>query len=285
MADIFKKNIEEMWVTDKEEWKNIEEYLLFLKQKKAYDFVSGFCKDNYVLDYGCGSGYGTALLSQCAQMTVGLDISEEVIDYCRIKYKIPNLEFKKIEPNCVLPYKDNIFNVIVSSHVIEHVSDPQQYLLNLKKTLKKDGILFISTPNRKYRLLPFQKPWNPDHLREYGFKQIEKELGNVFEIVEIKGVSGTPEIHRIEYNRVRQNPFRIYFYSPLAKFIKLILPASFVPVIKKMLKREKSVKKNIPTGSNESMITGEESGYSINDFRITGDINNCLDFLAICKNT
>jgi 2-polyprenyl-3-methyl-5-hydroxy-6-metoxy-1,4-benzoquinol methylase len=48
--------------------------------------------------------------------------------------------------------------------VMEHVHDVPGYLNELKRALKDDGVLIITTPNRKYRLYPFQRPINPYHL-------------------------------------------------------------------------------------------------------------------------
>ena len=42
---------------------------------------------------------------------------------------------------------DEEFDVIVNMHVIEHVVDPVLHLKKVKAALKKDGVLFLGTPN------------------------------------------------------------------------------------------------------------------------------------------
>jgi 2-polyprenyl-3-methyl-5-hydroxy-6-metoxy-1,4-benzoquinol methylase len=44
-------------------------------------------------------------------------------------------------------HPDRPFDVIVMSHVIEHVPDPLHFLTHVRKMINKDGILYIATPN------------------------------------------------------------------------------------------------------------------------------------------
>jgi len=53
------------------------------------------------------------------------------------------------------------FDVIVAGDVIEHVENQGLFLSNIKKHLKKDGKLIITTPNAKWTTV-FLKP-NPTH--------------------------------------------------------------------------------------------------------------------------
>lgn len=272
-------DIQERWVSEKREWKSIEEFLLFLKQKKAYQFVSEYCQDKYVLDYGCGSGYGAALLSNYANEVISVDISGEVIDYCTRVYRLPNLSFQRIHPNCSLPFEDKFFDVIVSFQVIEHIPDVQSYLFELKRVLKDRGALFITTPNRKHRLLPFQKPWNPEHIREYSLRRLNGELMAVFKKVKILGVYGTDEINAIECKRVSQTPFRAYIYQPGMRLLRVVLPASILSFLQSLKRKAFSRSKSVTGSALEFDWLGK---YSLDDFTVGYDVDKCLDFLAIC---
>ena len=53
------------------------------------------------------------------------------------------------------------FDVIIAGDIIEHVSNQGLFLNNIKKHLKKDGKLIITTPNAKWPTV-FLKP-NPTH--------------------------------------------------------------------------------------------------------------------------
>jgi len=68
------------------------------------------------------------------------------------------------------------FDIIVSSDVIEHLSDPNNYLRIIKKNLSEDGIAVLTTPDRD-RLMgktcmrsgnaSHVREWNSDEFREY----------------------------------------------------------------------------------------------------------------------
>jgi len=268
-----KIDIKERWVMEKEKWNSIEEFIIFLKQKKAYQFAREHCKNSYVLDYGCGAGYGTALLSKNSNRIIGVDINEEVIDFCIKTYNFHNLSFQNINNKYPLPFEDKLFDVIVTFQVIEHIHNVQTYLFELRRLLKDIGILFVTTPNRKYRLLPFQKSWNKEHVKEYNLKGFRKELMSVFKKVKILGVYGKEEINRIEHKRV--SPMKII----PAKMLKVILPSYVFSSLKNLHQKTFSRKKNIISPDQEINLLCK---YSIDDIIVGENVGKSLDFLAIC---
>ncbi len=50
-------------------------------------------------------------------------------------------------------FKDDFFDVVTMTDVFEHITEPEKILKDIKKVLKKDGILFIKVPNGNYSLL------------------------------------------------------------------------------------------------------------------------------------
>ena len=48
-----------------------------------------------------------------------------------------------------LKLKENTFDIIICSHVIEHIDEPSNLLFEINKLLKKSGILFLKTPDIK----------------------------------------------------------------------------------------------------------------------------------------
>ena len=73
-----------------------------------------------------------------------------------------------------LPFKNNIFDGIISHHVIEHIEDDALFIKEAKRTLKAGGFAILGTPNRK-RLVRVlieifaekrKFPWR-GHKREY----------------------------------------------------------------------------------------------------------------------
>jgi len=50
-------------------------------------------------------------------------------------------------------FEDNFFDIVTMTDVFEHVAEPKTILLEIRKVLKRDGILFIKVPNGNYSLL------------------------------------------------------------------------------------------------------------------------------------
>jgi len=50
-------------------------------------------------------------------------------------------------------FQDNFFDIVTMTDVFEHISNPNKILKDVRKILKKGGILFIKVPNGNYNLL------------------------------------------------------------------------------------------------------------------------------------
>lgn len=279
MFNIDKSKIKRVRVSEDKEWKTAKEYLIFLRHKRVYLYAKEFCKDKNVLDYGCGAGYGTTILSKVAKKIIGIDIDKNVINICKAKYKHNNLIFQNID-SYPLPFDSKTFDVIVSFHVIEHFKYVSKYLNEIKRILKDDGVLIITTPNRKYRLLPFQKPWNPEHFREYSSRTLKRELTPVFNKIILKGIYGNEEINVFEYRRMimLRNPFMAYIYTPCIQILEKFLPSNMT-----LRLEQKFAKLNVKNKSQYLNIDLYSKKFSIEDFGIGNNFKKSLDLLAICR--
>lgn len=98
-----------------------------------------------ILDAGCGNGTMLANLKKyCSDLQMyGVDISKEGCRLARgrgIITKISDLNYR-------IPFKNNFFDFIVVHEVIEHLIDPDKFLEECNRTLKKGGYLVVTTPN------------------------------------------------------------------------------------------------------------------------------------------
>jgi SAM-dependent methyltransferase len=184
-----------------------EDYLVYLKQVALYDFAARACAHQVVLDLGCGEGYGSRALSRAARFVVAADHASDAVAHAAAKYARDNVAFAVCDAQ-QLPFRRECFGAVVSFEVIEHVPDVPQYLGEVKRVAA--GSALISTPNRLLRLLPFQKPWNNYHRREYDPRGLARALGAVFSHVEISGITARPALLAIEKRRVKQNPLVAY---------------------------------------------------------------------------
>lgn len=121
--------------------------LIYAEHVSRYFFAGQFVQNKVVLDIACGSGYGSLYLSEKeAKKVVGVDNSQDAIDYAKSKYQKQNIEFL-IENGEATSFKDDIFDVIVSNETIEHVNNQENFLKEIKRILTKEGVAVISTPN------------------------------------------------------------------------------------------------------------------------------------------
>ena len=152
---------------------------LFQEHTIRYLFASQFTTSKSVLDAACGSGYGSAILSKSgATKVVGIDNSSEAIEYCEKNYKKENLEFKK--DNCEKITLDTTFDVVVSFETIEHLKNQDNFLTEVKRVLKDDGIFIVSTPNTD--TYPSD---NPFHYKEFTESEFKLFLGKYFSNITI----------------------------------------------------------------------------------------------------
>jgi ubiquinone/menaquinone biosynthesis C-methylase UbiE len=164
----------------------------------SYHWVNRYINPGHkVLDYGCGSGYGT---SQLSGQAVGVDVSEEYLAYARKQH--PEIPFHKSDG--ILPFADDSFDVVTSIQVIEHV-EPVGYLLEAERVLKPNGLMLVITPPREIRLFPWQRPWNPFHITEYSKERLTAAMDDHFEHVEYLPMAATGELGRTESARWQKN--------------------------------------------------------------------------------
>jgi len=94
-----------------------------------------------VLDAGCGSGriFGYKLAAGCR--VVGVDIGAELRDN-------PNVADPVHGDVQRLPFADASFDAALASHVMEHLSRPDEALAEIARVLRSGGRLLLLTPNR-----------------------------------------------------------------------------------------------------------------------------------------
>ena len=92
-------------------------------------------------------------------------------------------------------YRDNQFSVIHSSHLIEHLTNPSDYITEAFRILKPGGLLITTTPNtRSLQAWLFGKNWRSaiaDHMYLFSDKTLSSLLlSNGFKIITIKTWGG-----------------------------------------------------------------------------------------------
>lgn len=114
-----------------------------------YAIVSKFINGKVVLDIACGEGYGSNLMSEKAQFVYGVDIDIETITNAQKKYQKKSIEFRVGSADAI-PIADSSIDVVVSFETIEHHDKHEEMMLEVKRVLKKHGVLIISTPDKLF---------------------------------------------------------------------------------------------------------------------------------------
>lgn len=114
-----------------------------------YAIAKDYIKGKSVLDIASGEGYGSNLLSLDAASVIGVDIDPESVKNASKKYHKSNLEFI-VGSADLIPVNSNSIDVVVSFETLEHHDKHQEMFLEIKRVLKKEGILIISTPDKLY---------------------------------------------------------------------------------------------------------------------------------------
>lgn len=135
-----------------------------LEHLHRYALAQCLASGKRVLDVACGEGYGSHLLAGNATSVVGIDLDVDAVAHARAKYNLTNLEFR--HGNCTeLPLPDASIDLAVSFETLEHHAEHDAMLSELRRVLAPDGVLLISTPDRRH-YSDERYYVNPFHVRE-----------------------------------------------------------------------------------------------------------------------
>lgn len=177
----------------------------FIERKKVWEaLLSKHIKSGAtVLDAGCGPGVFSFYLAEQGCEVTSFDGAEAMIEFCKKNKQaknIPNINFH----HAYLPLSKTVlnhqFDHIISSSVLEYVDEMDTAISSLGSRLKKDGLIFISLPNKQsfYKVierLSYKMIGRPVYLRHSintvrmeDLDTLMKKMG--YEIVEHQFYSG-----------------------------------------------------------------------------------------------
>jgi len=120
-----------------------------LRGRLRKKFVLGHLKNRkgFLLDIGCNKG--TYLTEYRGGAAIGVDISSHVLLKAKEKCDDKNLSCNFIvgDAEQLSFLKDNSFDVILCSELLEHVYNPDMVIAHISRLLKSNGIALITVPN------------------------------------------------------------------------------------------------------------------------------------------
>ena len=136
-----------------------------------YFFALQFCQGKDVLDIASGEGYGAALLASIAATVTGVDVAPEAVRHATENYVASNLTFLRgVATN--VPVEDSAADVVVSFETLEHMSEQEQFLREIKRVLRPGGVLVMSTPDREFFATWLPNPFHLKELNRASFRQL-----------------------------------------------------------------------------------------------------------------
>jgi SAM-dependent methyltransferase len=126
------------------------------------------------LDIGCSIGSSVDAARMAGFEATGIDLDPQSIEFAAQEY--PQCRFLHVSSS-ELARRGEKFDLIFSTEVIEHVTDPQAFVDDLRALLNPGGIVFLTTPHATHFRIPQDilswyglKP--PEHIVLFGRKSI-----------------------------------------------------------------------------------------------------------------
>jgi len=159
-------------------------------------------KGDKLLDVGCGNGTLGYFAKSKYKEVYGIDISEIALKLSKER----GLIVTKVNLNDEnIPFEDGYFDFVTCLDVIEHVLEPRDLIKEIRRVLKKEGALVVSTPNIRAYFHLFhlivqgrfpktsddRKHFDGGHLHYFTYKDIEELLQDQgFKIIGKYGTGG-----------------------------------------------------------------------------------------------
>jgi SAM-dependent methyltransferase len=117
------------------------------KSKRQFEYIkSHTTNQKKVLDIGCSVGYTLYLFKQAGYDVLGLDPSSRNKKTAKEKYGV-EIETRFLNKEGL---EGRVFDIVILSHVVEHLKYPLDIFKNIRKILSDEGLLFIEMPDIDY---------------------------------------------------------------------------------------------------------------------------------------
>lgn len=225
---------------------------------KAAEIISG-----NVLEIGTGSGYGVSIIAPHAATFITID---KTLPPAGIIPQNSNVEFCRMTIPPLKGIASGSMDFVLCFQVIEHIRKDFDTIAEIKRVLRPDGKLIITTPNKHMSLT--RNPW---HVREYTVDEFKGLIGCYFDNYEPLGIYGNGKVMQY-YENNRRSVDKIMKYDVLK--LQKRLPRWMLQMPYDMLNRinrRKLLKDN----------TELTSSININDYFLKLADDTCFDMFFV----
>src|SRR5262249_53109765 len=96
------------------------------------------------LDIGYGEGGLLAAAERHGWACHGIEVAPHALEYAQQRAWVVTAE-----PGDDARFRDSTFDVVTMIELVEHVSEPNQFLSNAARWLRPGGLLYVTTPNAR----------------------------------------------------------------------------------------------------------------------------------------
>lgn len=176
-----------------------------------FDMVSRYISNGKLLDAGCGSGDFLEIAKEKFNVS-GLDVSSEAIKHAKVR--LPELK-KHLHSGMIEDFTKSSFqfDAVCLWDVIEHLNNPQLAIQQLFGMVKKNGILFISTPDFGSLIAKIMKnnwafmipPLHTCYFSKRAFQIISEKIGAKIHFILTKGKTTNISFLFYKINQMNEN--------------------------------------------------------------------------------
>lgn len=123
-------------------------------------------RDVRVLDIGCGPGSTLKDLESAGQ-GYGLDVSDTALKYCEER----GINTVALASAASLPYQDELFDLVTSIDVIEHVQDDVDAMREMHRVARPGGVIVFTIP--AFNFLWSRRDEQCHHVRRYRLGEVK----------------------------------------------------------------------------------------------------------------
>lgn len=130
-------------------------FQMIARNKEWNAILDYIAQNSKFLDVGCGAGYSMMRArneKNCDIVGIDPDPMEHGVGRTGSNFNI-NVENIMKGSSENIPFENAVFDVVYSSHVLEHVDSENAALKEMKRVLKDDGVLIIGVPTSTMALL------------------------------------------------------------------------------------------------------------------------------------
>ena len=160
-------------------------------KRRVEFFLKNIKKNKKILEIGSGNGFFLEELKKEKYDISGCEISKERLIHLK---KLKNITTYNFDFNFKILELGKKFDVVVMFHVLEHISNPKEFLENVRGVLKDKGKIVIEVPNSDDHQLALNESynqwyWQRAHVNYYHPKTLSQILNKTkFKKIKMFGI-------------------------------------------------------------------------------------------------